>query len=323
MVRGMNKVQLIGTVELDPELRHTWSGLPLATFTVVVTSKERVAPATQAIERFRVVAWGTLANTCHEQLHRHSQLYLEGRLQTRMYTDRAGVQRTAIEIVAGHVLPLDDVEQPHKPQPQDMVQPASTFNFAPLPTDLTTQGRSDRHRGASVSHAATKDTQQALVPRQIQRLQLTAEALQRLRDEYDYLTTEGRRRMAEEMRGARERGELQEGAARLAEREQYSRLEARITQLTYILGHAELIESPTPGQVPQVVTLGCTVTVRLDGEEETYTVVSPLEASPREGKISHESPVGSAVLGHSVGESVGIIMPNGRKTRARITAITQ
>ncbi len=69
------------------------------------------------------------------------------------------------------------------------------------------------------------------------------------------------------------------------------------------------------------VTIGSTVTVELDGEEETYTIVGPVEARPREGRISNESPVGRALLGHRAGERFDITMPNGAKMQARIKAV--
>jgi transcription elongation factor GreA len=98
-------------------------------------------------------------------------------------------------------------------------------------------------------------------------------------------------------------------------------MEARIRQLEDILRRAEVMEPGGAGRKGVAVAVGSTVTIEIDGEEETYTIVSPVEAKPREGKISNESPVGRALLGHRPGERLDIVMPNGRTVPARIKAI--
>ena len=133
---------------------------------------------------------------------------------------------------------------------------------------------------------------------------MTSEGLQRLRDEYEQLTGPGRRAIEQRIKAARELGDLRENA-----------------EYDTAKNEQGLMEAPSGGVTGQFVTLGTTVTVDLDGEDETYTIVSPVEAKPREGRISNESPVGRALLGHRVGEQFEIAMPTGRRIPARIKAI--
>ena len=153
------------------------------------------------------------------------------------------------------------------------------------------------------------------------RIPMTAEGLQRLRDEHTQLTGPGRRAIEQRIKAARELGDLRENAEYDTAKNEQGLMEARIRQIEEILRRAEVMEAPSGGATGLFVALGTTVTVDLDGEEETYTIVSPVEAKPREGRISNESPVGRALLGHRVGEQFEIAMPTGRRIPARIKAI--
>ena len=153
------------------------------------------------------------------------------------------------------------------------------------------------------------------------RIPMTADGLQRLRDEHTQLTGPGRRTIEQRIKAARELGDLRENAEYDTAKNDQGLMEARIRQIEEILRRAEVMEAPSGGATGLFVALGTTVTVDLDGEEETYTIVSPVEAKPREGRISNESPVGRALLGHRVGEQFEIAMPTGRRIPARIKAI--
>lgn len=153
------------------------------------------------------------------------------------------------------------------------------------------------------------------------RIPMTAEGLQRLRDEHTQLIGPGRRTIEQRIKAARELGDLRENAEYDTAKNDQGLMEARIRQIEEILRRAEVMEAPSGGATGLFVALGTTVTVDLDGEEETYTIVSPVEAKPREGRISNESPVGRALLGHRVGEQFEIAMPTGRRIPARIKAI--
>lgn len=150
---------------------------------------------------------------------------------------------------------------------------------------------------------------------------MTAEGLQRLQEEYAHLTTVGRREMSQRIQEARALGDLRENAEYDTAKNDQGLMEARIRQIEDILRRAKVMEESHGGPARKVVTIGATVTVELDGEDETYTIVSPVEAKPREGRISNESPVGRALLGHREGEQIDILMPNGRTMAARIKTI--
>jgi single-strand DNA-binding protein len=107
--RGLNKVMIIGNLGRDPELRFTPNGKAVASFTVAVSRIGRDAQGerTEETEWFRVVAWERLAETCNEFLKKGMKVYVEGRLQTRKYTDREGQERTSVEIVASEMVMLD------------------------------------------------------------------------------------------------------------------------------------------------------------------------------------------------------------------------
>jgi transcription elongation factor GreA len=149
---------------------------------------------------------------------------------------------------------------------------------------------------------------------------LTAEGIAKLRDEYEHLTTVGREQVAHRLGTAADDGDLSENAAYDAAKEEQAVLEGRIAELKKILTKAVPIEE-AGGADTSRVRIGTTVTaVDEEDEEETYMIVSPLEAAPREGRISHESPVGRALLNKAIGDEVTIEVPAGKRT-LRITGI--
>ncbi|MBW1722485.1 MAG: single-stranded DNA-binding protein [Deltaproteobacteria bacterium] len=99
---SVNKVILIGNLGADPELRYTASGRPVATFNLA-TSEQWTGKDGEKSERtewHRIVAWARLGEICGEYLRKGSQVYIEGRLQTRAWEDREGNKRYTTEIVA-------------------------------------------------------------------------------------------------------------------------------------------------------------------------------------------------------------------------------
>src|SRR6478672_11971355 len=109
MARGLNKVMIIGNLGKDPEMKYTPQGTPITTFSVAV-SRSRKGSDGQVIDEtewFRVVAWERLAETCNEYLHKGSKIYIEGRLQTRKYTDTNNQERQIVEVIAADMLMLD------------------------------------------------------------------------------------------------------------------------------------------------------------------------------------------------------------------------
>ena len=110
MVRGLNKVMIIGILGRDPELRYTPGGRPVASFSVATSRTWRSADGEQREETewFNVVAWGKLAEICKSHLKKDQQVYVEGRLQTRGWSDENGQKHYRTEVVANDMVVLGD-----------------------------------------------------------------------------------------------------------------------------------------------------------------------------------------------------------------------
>jgi single-strand DNA-binding protein len=105
----LNKIMLIGNLGKDPELNVTQEGTPVTKFSLAVSrnTKTSAGEREKETEWFNIVAWRQLAEICERYLHKGSKVYIEGRLQTRKYTDRNGVERTAIDVIANDMQMLD------------------------------------------------------------------------------------------------------------------------------------------------------------------------------------------------------------------------
>ena len=99
---SVNKVILVGNVGRDPELRYTQSGQPVASFSIATNErfKDRDGNWKDRTEWHRIVAWARLAEICGEYLRKGSQVYVEGRIQTRDWEDKEGNKRQTTEIIA-------------------------------------------------------------------------------------------------------------------------------------------------------------------------------------------------------------------------------
>lgn len=108
MSKDLNKVMITGRLGADPEMRFTPQGSPVTTFSVASGRTWRSADGTQHddTEWFRVVAWDKLAEICNQYLTKGTRVYVEGRLQTRKYQDREGVNRQTAEVVATDMIIL-------------------------------------------------------------------------------------------------------------------------------------------------------------------------------------------------------------------------
>ncbi|HEX3721631.1 MAG TPA: transcription elongation factor GreA [Nitrolancea sp.] len=153
------------------------------------------------------------------------------------------------------------------------------------------------------------------------RIPITREGLDKLQEEYDDLVNRRRPEIVRAIAQAREEGDLRENAGYDAAKNDQGFIEARIREIEQLMRRVDVIDSSNASAGPTgVVRLGSTVTVEIDGAEETYTITGQVEAKPREGKISNESPVGRALLGHRVGQTVNIQTP-GMAMTARIVRI--
>jgi transcription elongation factor GreA len=139
------------------------------------------------------------------------------------------------------------------------------------------------------------------------RIPVTQNGLNALRDEYDHLVKNERPRIARVIGEAREHGDIRENAAYDIAKHDQALIEGRIREIEQIMKRVDLIDEDAAGN--GVVTVGSTVTIEIEGEEETYTIVGAVEAKPAAGRISNESPIGKALLGHSAGDTVTIETP--------------
>ncbi len=126
---------------------------------------------------------------------------------------------------------------------------------------------------------------------------LTAEGKADLEKELASLIAE-RPAIAERIATARAFGDLSENQEYTDARAEQKTVENRIIEIEETLKHAVVIAA----KKSDTVSIGTNVTIKMSGKEFTYTIVGPVEANPLEGKISHESPIGKALLGRKVGE---------------------
>ena len=140
---------------------------------------------------------------------------------------------------------------------------------------------------------------------------LTPEGLKKLKEELEWRVQVRRPEIAKQIEAARKEGDLSENAGYDEAKYQAGMNEGRIMELQRRLKHAVIIET---GDGPaEIVELGRTVTIidKEFGDEEVYTIVGSAEAAPGDGKISNESPIGSALMGRKIGDVVTVNTPGG------------
>ena len=136
MSRGLNKVQIIGHLGKDPEMRFTPSGKAVTTFTVAVSRTWSTTDGERhnETELFNIVAFGSLAETCKQYLAKGKQVYIDGRLQTRRWDDKEGTKHTTVEIVANEMIMLGD-RRDNNPQSHGASESESHENESSPPED--------------------------------------------------------------------------------------------------------------------------------------------------------------------------------------------
>jgi len=150
---------------------------------------------------------------------------------------------------------------------------------------------------------------------------LTPEGLSKLKEEIEYLSTTKRREVAERIKHAREFGDIAENSEYDDAKNEQAMVEHRIALLEERLANSRVIEADEISL--DVVSVGTKVRLRdLDAKETVeYTIVGSAEANPAEHKLSNESPVGKAIIGHKKGETVEVITPRGSKVKFKIMEI--
>jgi transcription elongation factor GreA len=148
---------------------------------------------------------------------------------------------------------------------------------------------------------------------------LTQEAYNKLKDELEYLTGPARTEIAAKIAAAREEGDLRENGGYHAAKEEQGKQELRVRQLTQLLEHAQVGEAQTSAD--GAVGPGMVVTIAFDGDEDdtlSFLLASREYASADIETYSPQSPLGSAVIGHKVGEDAQYELPNGKKASVKI-----
>ena len=140
---------------------------------------------------------------------------------------------------------------------------------------------------------------------------LTNEGLKKLQDELDNLKNVRRKENTAALKVAKSFGDLSENSEYDEAKNEQAEIEARISEIENMLKNAEVIDEDDIAT--DVASIGSKVTVKDldDGEVTEYLIVGSTEADPMRGKISDESPVGSALLGHKIGEVVSVEAPMG------------
>ena len=140
---------------------------------------------------------------------------------------------------------------------------------------------------------------------------LTAEGLQKLKDEAQFLRTKGRARIAEAIAEARAQGDLSENAEYDAAKEEQGHLEARIAKIESTIASARLVDETKVDSSKAFILSMVKVLNMKTKSEQTFTLVSPEEADLASGRISIKSPIGRGLLGKSVGDVIEVAVPAG------------
>jgi transcription elongation factor GreA len=141
---------------------------------------------------------------------------------------------------------------------------------------------------------------------------LTQEGLAQIEAELQHLRSTKRREVALRIKRAAELGDRSENSEYEDAKNEQAFVEGRIQELDRLLRNVKVIDAHSPGR-RGVVSLGSTVDIidTESGERFTYTIVGPVEVDPAQGRISHLSPVGAALMGHAPGDTVRVNAPDG------------
>jgi transcription elongation factor GreA len=150
---------------------------------------------------------------------------------------------------------------------------------------------------------------------------ITQEGLEKLKEEIEYLSTTKRREVAERIKEAREFGDIAENAEYDDAKNEQALLEQRIAQLEERLRRSEVVDDKAIDTTE--VGVGTTVHVKdqKSGDSQKFQIVGSTEADPTEHKLSNESPIGMALMGHKRNDVVSVDVPRGPKRKLKITKI--
>lgn len=139
---------------------------------------------------------------------------------------------------------------------------------------------------------------------------VTAYGLEKLKREVSELKNSKRKELAQRIQQARELGDITENSEYEAALEEQAFIEGKISELEGVIKGAEVVERPETSS--SVITVGSKVRVHLEGNEQEFEIVGELEVDPTRNRISHESPLGSALLGKKIGDKIEVEAPVGK-----------
>lgn len=141
---------------------------------------------------------------------------------------------------------------------------------------------------------------------------VTKQGLEELKGELHDIEKVKRPQVLERVSQARAMGDLSENSEYTAAREELSLIDGRIEELSDMLKRVEIINEITASKKTSEVQLGSTVTVKINGKKEVFELVGEWEADPQEKKISHESPLGMALMGKALNDKIEVEAPAGK-----------
>lgn len=182
------------------------------------------------------------------------------------------------------------------------------------------QGWVEKGKGVSGKVKIKKVKSVQARQREVKKVAMTREGYEAMQKELEELKTR-RVKVIDDIRRAAADKDLKENAPYHAAREQKSQLDGRIMEIEETLKVADIVNEKPNDNLK--INVGNTVKLKNleSGEEVEYTIVSPREVDPFEGRISNSSPVGKAVMGHSQGDTVEVTVPSGRKFHYRIEEV--
>lgn len=154
------------------------------------------------------------------------------------------------------------------------------------------------------------------------RYKMSLERLEELKKELVYMETVREKEVSEQIKEARSFGDLSENSEYDEAKTEQGKLYSRIAEYKDLIEHAEIVDNVDHNLPKDAVTLGSIVVV-MDPEydaEDRYEIVGSQEANPREGRISDDSPVGKALIGHRAGEELTVVVPSG-EIRLKIISV--
>lgn len=156
MARSLNRVQLIGNLTRDPELRYTPSGTAVCSFSIATNRSwtTDTGEKREEVEFHRIVAWNKLAELCSQFLVKGRKIYVEGRLATRSWTAQDGTNKSTTEIVIDDMILLDNK------RPEDGVRENSENVSAPKPKEKAAKDK-DEVKETSVKQNVTRKESKA------------------------------------------------------------------------------------------------------------------------------------------------------------------